>query len=224
MGKFIDITGQRFGRLKVIELVSKNNRGQTRWLCECICKNERIVQGSNLKNGNTKSCGCLPKETARKIGLSNTLHGHGKRGKETRTYKSWRCMMQRCYNPNNNDYPNYGGRGITVCERWLNSFPNFLEDMGERPPKCTIHRIKNNKGYCKKNCKWATLIEQARNKLNNLYIAHNGKRQLLIEWSEETGILYSVLWQRIYMYNWSIQKSLTTPIKKYKKRKINGKN
>lgn len=220
MGKFIDITGQKFGRLKVIELVRKSNVWQTKWLCECVCKNKRIVLGGNLKNGNTQSCGCLQKEIIQKIGSRNIRHGHNKKGKETRTHKSWHCMIQRCTNPNNNNYTNYGRRGITVCERWL-KFENFLEDMGERPNNKSIERIKNDLGYNKKNCKWATSKEQNRNTRKNIYVTHNGKTQLLIEWSGETGIPYSILWKRIYMYNWSIQKALTTPAKKYKERRHN---
>lgn len=127
-------------------------------------------------------------------------------------------MIQRCTNPNDKRYKNYGGRGITVCKRWRNSFEKFLEDMGEPPTKeHSIDRINNNGNYCKSNCRWVTRKEQNRNKRNNRLITYKGKTQCLIEWAEEYNINYDTLWCRIYKYGWPIEKALTTPVKKRRK-------
>jgi hypothetical protein len=125
MGKFIDLTGQKFNRLIVLKF-AYINKHKSYWDCICDCGNKIIVYKGNLKNGHTKSCGCLQKEIA-------TKHGYNKKGQKTRIYSIWEHIIQRCTNPNNSEYKNYGGRGIKICDRWLN-FKNFLKDMGE-PPK-----------------------------------------------------------------------------------------
>lgn len=212
-----DLIGQKFGRLLVILRMDNNKWGQLRWLCECDCndKNEIMVIGGNLKNGHTKSCGCLRKEATSKNYQNNHYglkHGYYK----TRFYRSWSDMIQRCNNPNNQSYHYYGGRGITVCERWL-KFENFLEDMiKDWEPRLTIERKDKNGNYCKNNCKWATRKEQVRNRRNNFYVKHREKTQLLIEWSKETGIPYKILWSRIVKLKWPIAKALTTPVRRKK--------
>lgn len=209
MSNLIDLTGQKFGRLTVIQRVDNDQWGKPRWLCQCGCKNKNriIILGNNIRRGHTKSCGCLSKE---KTSQRFTKHG---RSQNDKTYQSWVNMKQRCTNPNYRKYEDYGGRGIKVCKRWLNSFTNFLKDMGERPLDRTIERKNNNKGYYKGNCKWATKKEQVRNTRDNLHITHNGETRLLIEWSEKTGILYRVSYKRIYILGWSIRKALTTPVR-----------
>ncbi len=203
MAKLINLIGKKFGRLVVIKRMDNNKQRQSMWLCVCDCGNEKIILGYNLKNSNTKSCGCLQIEKVTKHGYSTS-----------KTYNSWRHMIQRCADLNHKFYHNYGGRGITVCKKWL-KFENFLEDMGEPPSaKHSIDRINNNGNYCKSNCRWATRKEQVSDMRNNLYFTYKNKTQLLIEWSEETGIPYSTLWQRIYRLGWSIEKALTTPAKK----------
>lgn len=214
MGRFIDITGQRFGRLVVTRLVDRAKSGRIKYLCLCNCGKEKIIVGDSLRRGLSKSCGCLQKERV-------TKHGHNKNGKDTRTYRSWHNMKERCINPNNPSYHNYGERGITVCKEWL-EFPNFLKDMGERPRKLTLERIKNNKGYCKFNCKWTTGKEQNRNTRRNHLVTYNSKTQCIAKWSEETGIPYHILWQRLCKSSWSIKKTLTIPVKEYKRKKTNG--
>lgn len=219
MSNFIDLIGQNFGRLIVIQRMDNNKWGQSMWFCKCDCKNRIIVRSNSLKSGNTQSCGCLQKErSSASCEKLKFIHGYARTGKQNRTYKSWTGMIQRCTNPNYNEYKYYGGRDITVCKRWL-KFENFLKDMGKAPPGLTIERKDNYKGYYKKNCKWATRKQQARNRRSNIYITHNRKTQLLIEWSEETGIPYSVLWDRIYKHKWTIEKSLETS---YKKRNQNN--
>lgn len=156
MGHVIDITGQRFGRLTVIQLHSaatRSPRRNTRWWCQCECGATVIAFGVNLKSGNTESCGCLRKEK---------LHKHGHARPRHPTYGSWNNMLQRCTNPNDKRYKNYGGRGITVCERW-HSFENFLADMGLMPEGYSIERINNDGNYEPANCTWIPRPEQGKN-------------------------------------------------------------
>lgn len=161
--KFVDLSGQRFGRLDVVRCVSRQRRSL--WLCRCVCGNEITVPGYYLKSGDTSSCGCLRRElSAASIRARSTTHGMT----DTPTYRSWRAMINRCTNPKTDDWHNYGGRGIQVCERWINSFENFLADMGERPAGKSIERVDNEWHYEPGNCVWATPIAQGRNRRTNV--------------------------------------------------------
>lgn len=146
-------------------------------------------------------------------------HGHSRKGKWSRTYNSWVHMIQRCTNPNNKDYHFYGGRGINVCKRWMGSFENFLEDMGEALPELQLDRSNNDRGYCKSNCRWATRKQQQRNKHNNRLETYNGKIQCIAAWVEETGISRQVILWRLNN-GWSTEKALTTSVQKRMKRAI----
>lgn len=213
MRRFIDLTGQKFGRLVVIKQVGKSKTGGPLWLCQCICGKEIIVRSSSLKNGHTKSCGCLQKEIV-------TKHGQSGRNK-TRTYSIWEHIIQRCTNKNHKAYKNYGGRRITVCKRWSNKkngFINFLKDIGEIPKDKEIDRIDNNKGYNPKNFRLVTHQENNRNKRTNRIIPYNNKKYILVELAEEYNIDPCVLRSRLKL-GWPIKKALITPVKKYKKRK-----
>ena len=149
-----NLTGMQFGRLTALNRLDSDKYYHAKWLCLCQCGNHTPVLASCLKRGNTLSCGCLRIENRTKHGQCKSL-----------TYNSWDAMIQRCTNSKHRYFEGYGGRGITICQEWLNSFINFLTDMGERPDKRhTLDRINVNKGYYKENCRWATPEVQACNK------------------------------------------------------------
>ena len=160
MSKFIDLTGQRFGRLIVKERVNNDKGGNTCWLCECDCGKGKKIQGVSLKFGLTQSCGCLQKERVRD---ANLKHGHAKANMYSKIYRIWGSIIQRCNNPNNSDYKYYGGRGIKVCKRW-DKFENFLKDMGEKPEGLSIDRKDNDGNYEPSNVRFVTIQENLKNK------------------------------------------------------------
>jgi len=217
MRRLIDLVGKRFGRLTVIKYGGKNNWGKSRWLCECDCGSKVVVNSSSLNSGHTKSCGCLQKEKATISCLNRTIHGHKRVKKISKTYVSWCGIIQRCTDPHYNEYEYYGGRNIRVCKRWRNSFENFLEDMGERPEGRQIDRINNNGNYCKSNCRWVTSKTNNRNKRNNHLETYDGKTQCLTAWAEDIGIDRRTIKKRLKL-GWSIEKALTTPVKKRRKK------
>ena len=183
MGKFRDLTGQRFGRLVIVDRATGGGK-HIYWNCICDCGTSTVVRGDRIASGWTASCGCLQRERA---GVKPT---HGKCF--SKAYASWNQMVQRCSNPNNQAYALYGERGIMVCEQWK-KFENFYADMGDRPKGLTIERIDNNVGYSPSNCKWATYMEQNRNRRDNRTIKHQGEERCLSEWAEIVGINSSTL-------------------------------
>ena len=201
---FQDLTGQKFGRLKVLGFA-----GNRHWFCRCECQNVTKIQRCNLKNGHTKSCGCFNIE---RIKETQTTHGNTANGNMSLTYNTWKNMLARCQNHENPYFSDYGGRGIKVCERWQKSFENFLEDMGERPNGLTLERNDNELGYYKENCRWATQIEQANNRRSNRILTFKEKTQTMTQWSVETGISPATLSYRINN-GWAVERALTLPTK-----------
>ncbi|MDD3019487.1 MAG: hypothetical protein PHX61_00740 [Alphaproteobacteria bacterium] len=198
-----DLRGQRFGRLVVVSESPKRTKSRgVYWLCQCDCGKVKEIASQSLIRGFTTSCGCYNKEVNIK---KNTKHG----GYGTPTYKSWDKMMQRCTNPNCPEYVWYGKRGITVCEEWKD-FAKFRLDMGERSPKTTIDRINVNLGYFKENCRWANANIQANNTRRNDFITYKGKTKTIAEWAKCKGLKYDMLYSRLKIYGWSIERALET--------------
>lgn len=208
MPAFQDLTGQVFGRLKVIERAVNRGRA-TRWLCLCECGNTSEPSASHLKSGHTISCGCV---TAEKIRARATTHG----GYETPEHRVWASMLSRIRNPNSPGYERYGGRGISLCDRWLR-FENFLSDMGPRPEGTSIDRINNSLGYFPENCRWATATEQGRNKGNNRLLEYQGQVKTISEWAGILGIRYTTLYMRVTHLNMSVKEAFEKPVGRWAK-------
>jgi len=200
MPKSIDMTGRQYGRLTVLEPASRKGY----WYCKCQCGVKKQINGSSLRQRITSSCGCYRNERIRE-----TKETHGK--SNSKIYRLWSMMHDRCTNPANKYFKNYGGRGITVCPKWA-SFEAFYADMGDMPDGMSLERIKNNKGYSKENCKWATRKEQSRNRRSNRLLTYQGITQSLVQWAEHLGVNYNTLNSRVQR-GWSDERVLTQPIK-----------
>jgi len=160
MPPFRNLVGETFGRLTVLKDSGLRRRGGRVFECLCRCGKTALVPRIALVTGNTKSCGCYKWDVDR---VRNLTHGHASNRQPSRTYRIWAGIVQRCTNPKNGNWPKYGGRGITICSRWRNSFEQFLADMGECPPGKSIDRLRNHLGYAPGNCRWATAKEQSEN-------------------------------------------------------------
>ena len=183
-----DITNKKYWKLTAIKFIKTNKQGNSIWLFKCDCGNIKEIRSADVASGNTKSCGCLFSE---KLIKRNTTHGM----RHTRFYKTWNGIKARCNNPKEECYKYYGERGIK-CE-WK-SFEEFYKDMFPTyQNNLFIERIDNNGNYCKKNCRWATKIEQANNKRNNHFLFFNGKKQTIAEWHRELGIKYNTIKTRM---------------------------
>lgn len=207
MGKFRDLTGQKFGRLTPISKVRMPNN-RIGWNCICDCGKSKNIDSSSLISEKTQSCGCLHKE----IIAENSLTHNMSKG---RLYSIWISMKKRCYNPNSEDYKYYGGRGIKICKEWKLDFMNFYTwaNLNGYKDNLTIDRIDSNGDYCPENCQWITKSENSR-KAHNRYITFMDKTMNLVEWTNYTGLPENVIQQRLNKYGWSVENALTTKAKK----------
>ena len=187
MRKKLDIAGQRYGRLTAIKFCGKDRNGKSMWLCVCDCGKETVCSLNNLRKGNTKSCGCLSRE----IKPTKT---HGQR--KTRLYNIWSLMKNRCADKT---LKNYGGRGITVCDEWQNSFEAFYQWAMQSGynDNLSIDRIDNEKGYSPQNCRWATNKEQSRNRRTNHYVIYEGEKYLITDLEKKIGLSRKTIARRI---------------------------
>jgi len=203
-------TGKHFGRWTVIgeaEPKVYNGTRSTRWLCQCECGTIRAVRRNSLVNGDSQSCGCLAFELSAQRGTTHGMSG-------SYAYACWQAMKARCYYKIHPHYANYGGRGIVVCQRWLDSFENFIQDMGMPPSEDhSIDRYPNHDGnYEADNCRWATPIEQQRNMRTNRLLTFAGKTQCVSAWAEESGIGKTTIKERLNR-GWSAEDALRTAVR-----------
>lgn len=211
MGKRIEYKcGERVGtaRLTFVKEAERINPKIRRAVFECDCGAMITTTIAWVVHGRVNSCGCLKREF---IVKKNTKHGQAVRKDHTGSYRSWAAMKQRCNDQNADGYYNYGGRGITVCERWNSSFENFFADMGERPKGCSIERVDTNGNYEPTNCVWATAKQQAENTRRNVLVTRDGKTCTISQRCESLGITYNRVKQR-RQRGWSLERALFTPI------------
>lgn len=205
-----DLAGRVFGRLTVVLFLGADRKARRKWRCLCACNGEpRDVWEQALLKGVTLSCGCLHREI---VAANSFKHGHAVHGAAVSPeYSSWRSLRDRCENPNNKRFADYGGRGIALCDRWRNSFLEFLADMGPRPPGTSIDRKDNDRGYEPGNCRWATRKEQQRNRRCSTLLTFRGETLSIPDWADRLGIALAALAARVRR-GWTPERALTQPI------------
>jgi hypothetical protein len=219
--RYKDITGQRFGLLVAISHTGTSEKwASALWLCRCDCGVEKVIPYHNLRDGCTRSCGHLAQEARTKHGMSRSPE-----------YHAWASMKQRCCKKTACQWKDYGARGIRVCARWLEGFGNFFQDMGERPSaRHSLEREKVNGhyscGHCEEcqregwpaNCRWATPLDQGRNRRNTRFLTHDGETLPLSQWAERIGTTTNTLAQRVECYG--VSDAITKPIKPSYRQKL----
>lgn len=202
MGVLIDLTGERFGRLTVTGRAGNDAQRKPIWHCVCDCGRKVVVRGMALRSGHTLSCGCYSRDV-------HTKHG----GEGSRLYRVWCDMKARCLNKNHRFYSYYGGRGISICEEWLD-FSNFQQwayhtgyDPTSKKWECTLDRIDSNRGYFPDNCRWVSMAVQDSNKRNNRYFEFRGEVHSLREWAEILGVKYQTLYARLNVHGMSVEEA-----------------
>lgn len=205
MSKIRDLTGQKFALLTVINRAERDSGGKSYWNCQCDCGNMKVVSGTNLTCGAVKSCGCL------KHKVHNTHHMSN-----TRLYRIWNALIQRCNNKNHFAYKYYGDKNITVCKEWMNDFIVFYDwaMSSGYSDELTIDRIDTKKSYCPENCRWVNRKVQANNRSFCKMIEYNGRTQTLMQWCEELKLNYKLIHSRLYRLNWTFEKAISTPVKR----------
>jgi len=211
MGRImIDLTGKRFGKLTALSIDHKSGR-RTYWDCRCDCGNHRIVSGDHLRGSEVKDCGCQRKGVAHWV-----RHG----GYNTRLYRIWSLMKERCYNPKRKEYNRYGARNISVCNDW-HDFKLFMEWALNNGYKdnLTIDRIDNDGNYCPENCRWISRKEQSNNRRVNRYITFNGETKTITEWANDNNLHYYILRKRIDILGWDFERAISEPVHTNKSQK-----
>ena len=208
--KPLDLTGERFGRLVALRYSGLRNQKRL-WLCRCDCGNQKEVRVEKLRSGATKSCGCLQVEASHRPKRVK----HGKY--QTAEYQTWISMRKRCRYNGNASYKRYGGRGIGVCDRWLNSFENFYADMGDKPsPEYSLDRVDNDRDYSPENCKWSTPVEQGRNRANTRFATYLGVTRPVMEWADIFGMDRDRMYSRVVDQGLSVGEAVTKVCRKSK--------
>ena len=201
--KMVDITGIRFGKLTA-KHIDHRKGCRTYWFCTCDCGGNRIVSLDHLKRHEVTDCGCYRKHISH-------WNKHGMY--DTRLYRIWSLMKERCYNTSRKEYPNYGGRGIIVCEEWIES-KNFIEWSLNNgySYELTLDRINNDGNYCPENCRWVERSVQGNNKRNNRLITYKGETKTITQWAKENGMTYFLLKNRIDRLGWSFERAISEPV------------
>ncbi len=199
------VAGLKIGRLTAISKSHCLKSAGWYWKFKCDCGTEKIIRSYNVRIGAVVSCGCY---RLQRISEIKTTHGM----RWTSEYSTWHDIKDRCGNPKNSGYKHYGGRGIRVCKRWIKSFQNFIFDMGLKPSsKSSIERKNNNGNYAPKNCRWATMKEQAQNRRGVIKIKYLGKIKSLSEWCSDLGLNRGLIRSRIRRQGWSFECAILTP-------------
>lgn len=204
MPKKFDMIGKKFGKLTVLEECKEKKDRKMVYKCRCSCGNIVNAVGTRLRNGHIRSCGCLRKE--------NTIKSHITHGmSNSNLYRRWSHIKDRCINEQDQAYKDYGKRGITMCDEWLNDFQAFYDWSVKNgyQEDLTIDRIDNDKGYSPSNCRWVDRKTQARNRRTTKYITYKGETKPLAEWCEILNLKYNTIRDRIYRYNWNVEKAFT---------------
>lgn len=204
-----NLSGKIFCRLTVLRRSNDPKFKTPAWVCFCICGSEYETRAMSLKSGATRSCGCLNTETRTKL---KTVHG----ASAHTAYKSWKAMMGRCHDDQDKDFAQYGGRGITVCERW-HDLLKFIADVGERPKGYSLERVDNNKGYSPGNCRWATPLEQGANKRNNRLVVINGNKMHVADVARKFYLTETTIVRRLNS-GMTGDQLVRVPVRKYERK------
>jgi hypothetical protein len=217
MAKKLSLVGKKFTRLLVLEdapsLLCKSGQIQSRSLCLCDCGTTKIIRNGDLNHGTVRSCGCFRVDSSRSRA---TTHGYTSYGDKSSEYQTWEQIKRKCHSPTHERYKDYGGRGITVCKRWRESFECFIADMGQRPKGMSIERKDNNAGYCPENCCWATRTQQARNQRSNRIVTLRGVTGCFAFICEHFGLNQNTVRARLH-HGWTLDRALSHPVKPRKR-------